>query len=326
MNRPTFSIVVRCYGNASHLDYLLDTCTQQYINKDDFEIILHNVNTTVYNSTINKYKSQFNIIVDSSLKLVRGKWITFIDESTALFGSALKDVKKYIKRHNPEYMISINTQVSIIGKEEDTMCDNDELENDIHGKFFNKDKMWDKFGSSIAKRSDKYIMNACNILEELTKIKIDTDLNTYFCLERIEEDAIKEIDYDNLVRDYVIDNYILREKYYESDDYSVNGYVTSSILIVTVCYFYIQKLKFIKKHKVEDDIILARILQKLKNKFEFVTYDNIINVLLSNDAKQFNTCRDIGYSVGGFVPEESIFDYFRYLIDMELAPYNNVLD
>lgn len=163
-HRPYFSLVVACYNDGRYkegvyLDRLLSSVAKQDILKEDLEVILADDCSPVpfFENLENKYKDKLHLKYIKTdynfapgntrakgVSIATGEWLCFADHDDIFYEGAFKQVQESITARNEQHFAfgdfyGVDTDGNVTRKYEKTLswC---------HGKFYNKDNFWDKYG------------------------------------------------------------------------------------------------------------------------------------------------------------------------------------
>lgn len=168
--RPFFSLVIPCYNDGryqegEYLDRLLDNLCSQNLKKEELEVILADDHSPVpFNNIIEKYCDRLDLkycLTDYNFapgntrqcgsKLATGIWLCFADHDDSFYPDCFTAVKQAIKDHHPQHIISTDfNKVDVQGNIVEEFRGKD-LSNWIHGKFYNLDNFWNKYGIEFPK-------------------------------------------------------------------------------------------------------------------------------------------------------------------------------
>lgn len=161
--RPFFSIIIACYNDGRYkkgvyLDRLLDSLCRQGVDGSDIEVVLSDDCSPIsfddivapYQSRlrIKRIKTDYNFAPgntrEKGLTIATGEWIAFADHDDMYYNNALKQVKDAIIAKDEKHFLfgdfyGVNTDGEVTRKYEKHM-------NWCHGKFYNRDNLWDKYG------------------------------------------------------------------------------------------------------------------------------------------------------------------------------------
>lgn len=162
-DRPFFSIVIACYNDGryqpgKYLDRLLSSISRQGIEKDNLEVILSDDQSPVpFDSIIAQYetlmtikyiKTDYNFAPGNTrakgVTIATGEWLCFADHDDMFYDNALSKIRKAIKDKQEQHFIlgdfyGVTPEGEVFRKFEQHL-------NWCHGKFYNRDNLWDKYG------------------------------------------------------------------------------------------------------------------------------------------------------------------------------------
>ena len=154
--RPFFSIIIPCYNSRKTIGRLLETITQQGLQKDDVQVVISDdCSTESYQDVIDNYKDKLFITqvktdynycpgntrqrgVDAAV----GQWICFSDHDDEFVLDSLSQVKKSILQSKCDTAIFAKFLKKTVKGEFFEMPQNAGW---THGKFFNLDNFWNKY-------------------------------------------------------------------------------------------------------------------------------------------------------------------------------------
>lgn len=163
-HRPYFSLVIACYNDGryeegKYLYRLLDSVVEQDIPKEDLEVILsddcspvpfiEDIQKKYGDRLLIKYiKTDYNCCPgntrEKGVTIVTGQWLCFADHDDIFYKGAFKQVQESISNKEEKHFIfgdfyGVDPQGNVVRKYECSL-------NWCHGKFYNKDNFWDKYG------------------------------------------------------------------------------------------------------------------------------------------------------------------------------------
>lgn len=162
-HRPFYSIIIPCYNDGrysdgTYLDRLLSSIARQGLPKYDLEVIcsddcspvpFESIMAKHENEMIIKYiKTDYNCCPGNTrakgLTIATGEWLCFADHDDIYYDGALSEMKTSIENKGEIHFAlgdfnGVDESGNILHKYEAHL-------NWCHGKFYNKDNFWDKYG------------------------------------------------------------------------------------------------------------------------------------------------------------------------------------
>ena len=353
--RPLFSVIISCYNSGDYLDHMLTSLCHQGIRKDELEVIISDDCSPIsYDEVLDKYRNKLNIreiradhnwgypmhTREQGVSIATGEWITFADHDDAYYDKALKKVKKYIKKENPQYAMHCKTDIGFKNSDNKTeIIQQNEVFGITHGIFYNLDNFWKKYDlhydCNIKHHEDLYINNIINALQIYERLLIDdVDITVYiwyrnpksvgyfknspdpdgrFYLDKSFNDYIKytyEIICDTYVKYSALNN-----KYATFDNFSEASETYFSIFYAyyesIICRNRFFGIEFDKSH----DIALHNIIQKYKS-ISLLSVDDFIENM--DDVHFSEVVSNSLTFVGAFHPIEGFEDWLRRLDALEV--------
>ena len=157
------SIVIPCYNCKDTIGRLLDSILANGLDKDDYEVIIVDDNSTDgFLYVIEPYEDKMHIIYTKTtrnvhcpgntrqcgLPLVHGEWLCFADNDDMFENYAFKAVLKYLENHPEIYTLC--TDFRAYDAKNDTFYaefKREDADTWLHGKFYNVQKTLKEFGS-----------------------------------------------------------------------------------------------------------------------------------------------------------------------------------
>ena len=180
VENPFFSIIIPCYNSKKTISRLLSSIASQGMS-DEIEVILSDDHSTEsYDNEVEPFYNQLCIkrittdynccpgnTREKGVSIATGKWIVFADHDDMFLPRAFKTVKKQIELKKENYVAYCNIyrcRNSTSSRFDESMVEI-EMHNFtelLHGKFFNKENLWDKydihFNSIIVMSFNGYIV------------------------------------------------------------------------------------------------------------------------------------------------------------------------
>ena len=188
--RPFFSIIIPCYNSRNTIGILLETLTQQGLEKDDLQVIISDdCSTESYQDIIDLFTDRLNITqvqtdynccpgntrqkgVDAAI----GEWICFSDHDDEFVLDSLQHIKKSIQQSNCDTVLFAKFLKKTQAGEFVEMPQNAGW---THGKFFNLDNFWKKYNIHYVKDMTSH-QDVC-ISTQLEFIRTGYNIDIYQC-------------------------------------------------------------------------------------------------------------------------------------------------
>ncbi len=306
--RKKFSIIITAYNSSWVIDNALQSIVEQNINNDIEVIIVDDCSNDNYEQNIKKFEKDLNIIFTRTaynccpgntrqrgVDKATGEWLVFIDADDTFIPNTFPKIKKIIEE-NP-FILEVASPSKIYSeKEKKFLGEKSATSSWTHGKFFNRDLLWDKYKLHYKKdmksHEDVYIVNkiqalihakdkAVVIFNEPTYIWHQWDSNYSCTMVKYNGTEVDFLEY--YFEDYlyscgqqVIDLY---KKGMTDYDYAL----ANSLNVINMCYFYCQGFMFYHpKDFLRENIYYAqRFWKEVKRVFdidaEIIYFSNIYN-------------------------------------------------
>ena len=281
------SVIIPLHNAERTIERLLNSIKLQ--DFDDFEVLIVDDNSTDKSiEIINSYINDLPIRVINANQEIHcpgntrqvgldnalGEWVTFIDHDDEFTSGAFKAIQSLILKDRLQYICcTLFTQMSEI----ENYCSDmvpvgeDALDNWLHGKFFNRKNIFEKypdirFKQDLIQLEDIYFMN--KIINHLYCDKIINDVKltyysiytyTWYCGINNTHANLVENKYTHndwgLANNYceiVFDNYTdMIKNAHSQNDFDV----LCQMILSSLYYCYCAKQNFIEKYGKEDKII-----------------------------------------------------------------------
>ena len=339
-DRPFFSVIIACYNDGRYkdgvyLDRLLDSLTRQNMFRRDIEVILADdcspkpfiscIRKKYKDRLVIKYiKTDYNFAPGNTrakgVTIATGNWMCFADHDDIFYDNALRTVHDAIIDKQEKHFIfsdfdGVSPEGKVIRTYECTL-------NWCHGKFYNKDNFWDKYGihfvHDLKSHEDIAICTqvSCVISSEVpnytyihkslyawtdnpqsvshAKYTVETETGTREFLEVFYEDYVTATGYTYL------------EKFNEHSikmTYAIKGVLE----IMCYCYFYLQGFQFRRpddfyKKNLE---VAGKFIDTCKKTFNFKN-DQIYAVVASNNAVMYyDVMKQANTASGRYIPTQT---------------------
>lgn len=344
-HRPFFSIVVACYNPRKYISRLLMSIVNQHL-PEEIEVILSDDHSTEnYDDIVDKFKKYIHIkrtITDYNFapgntrqkgtEIATGQWMCFADQDDEFYPDSLVHVMEGIINSGERFYVVTDFNECSLDENRSVIREFRQCLGWCHGKFYNLDNMWKKFGMEFKKdfksHEDIYICSRANCVMRFLNNKMPTyvPVLTYCWLQNpnslthvkynIDESDGKE----RTFLEYLFDDYITSTGGVYIEQYELNNidkeYAMSSVIeVFAYCYFYIMGFIFHEPdHYLQINIEHARnYLIKIKELFG-VTNQDIYNHLAANDAQlftQIKTSADI--ASGPYIPSMTLMGFLDHL-------------
>lgn len=339
-HRPFFSIVIACYNDGRYkegvyLDRLLSSIARQDMPKEDLEVILsddcspepfdHIIAKHESEMIIKYIKTDYNFAPGNTrakgVTIATGEWLCFADHDDIFYDGGLRSIYNAILEKNEQHFAfgdfyGVTPEGQIVRKYEAHL-------NWCHGKFYNKDNLWDKYGihfihdlkshEDIAICTQVSCVLASNV-ENYTylhkpvyawtdnpqsvshaKYTVDTETGPREFLEVFFEDYVTATGY--VYFDYFKDHLIKME------------YAIKCCLEITCyCYFYLQGFQFRRPddfYKKNLDVA-GEFVSRCKKTFN-MTNQSMYNAIASNKAYMYYDVRRLADPGSGrYIPTQTL--------------------
>lgn len=223
------SIVIPCYNCSKTIGRLLDSVLANGLDKDEYEVVICDDNSTDnFLDIVKTYEDRIDFVYcnttrdfhcpgntrQAALPHISGEWFTFIDNDDLFEEDVFKQVFDYIDHAQEEpYVIVTNLHEYDLEKGENTQeMIGDRADVWLHGKFYHKRYVLDAWGchfkEDLFSHEDGYFNSG--VLAHLISINKDYTFLPIFGYKWIRRE-------DSLSRSYVDDKYLYIETYL--DDY-----------------------------------------------------------------------------------------------------------
>lgn len=334
---PFFSVIIPCYNSGKTIGRLLKSIYEQNL-QDEIEVILaddHSIEP--YDDIVDKYTDKFCIkrittdynccpgnTREKGVSIATGKWIMFADHDDIFLPRTFRQIKTELIKHNEKYIAYCN-----IYRAKNT--DKDKFSEDLteikitsfslllHGKVFNRENFWEKYGIHFKKdlftHEDTFVITVVKcILEHLKAKPLHIDIYNYVWFNNSNSLSNSGGMYNFLEANF--DCYVsttdVYRSYYNNKLIDDNFTVYSLLQMLLYEYFYMQMFIFrnpegyLKKNieVCREDLIKFKKQFNLKNNaiFWYAGQDN---------ARLYRTALlETGF---GFVPNHSFIEWLNIL-------------
>lgn len=344
-HRPFFSIIIACYNDGRYqegvyLDRLLSSLTRQNMPKEDLEVVLSDdCSPTPFEHVWAKYEDQLTIKYTKTdynfapgntrakgVEIATGEWMAFADHDDIYYDGALKKIHDGIIEKDEQHFIfgdfyGVSPEGEIVRKYECHL-------NWCHGKFYNRDNLWDKYGihfiHDLKSHEDIAICTqvSCLFMDEIksysymhfpvyawtdnpqsvshAKYTIDTEDGPREFLEVFYEDYITAT------------GWIYVNQFKEHNIKMVNA-IKGVLEIMCYCYFYLQGFQFRRpndfyKKNLE---IAGNFVTECKKTFN-MTNESMYNAIASNGAHMYYQIRGLADPGSGrYIPTQTLKEWFE---------------
>lgn len=218
------SIVIPCWNCSKTIARLLDSVLDNGLDKDDYEVVVcDDKSTDNFLDIVKTYEDKINIVYcttirevhcpgntrQAALPYIHGKWFTFIDNDDMFEPDAFKQVLKYIDDNNEQYVVCTNMREFIYETQEYVReITGETTDTWLHGKYFNKANILDKFQcrfkDDLFSHEDVYFNSG--VLSKLIANGLDYTYYPIFTYKWVYTP-------DSLSRSYYNDKYLYIETY-----------------------------------------------------------------------------------------------------------------
>jgi len=187
------SIIIPCYNCRKTIARLLNSIIQNGWDKEDYEVIVcDDKSTDGFLDVVRTYEEQINFIYcettrdvhcpgntrQAALQYVTGEWFTFIDNDDMFEVDAFNKVFNYIEQHQDAYVVATDFREYFVESESyGRVFEGGDAITWLHGKFYNKAKILDEFGThfedDLFSHEDVYFNSY--IVARLVSMQIDYD-------------------------------------------------------------------------------------------------------------------------------------------------------
>lgn len=323
-SRPFFSIVIPCYNDGRYkegvyLDRLLNSICNQFLKKEDVEVILADDCSPVpfAEEYIEKYsgfltmkyiKTDYNFAPgntrEKGVSIATGEWIAFADHDDAYVPQALQKVKQALEQNDSiRYLITDFNEIRADGSLKKEFK---HTLNWCHGKFYSMDKLWKPenihFIKDLVSHEDIAICSQVNcILNRDGKFRVTyLPILTYLWSENLQ--SLSHVTYiDKTVGDDFPHTFLethfhdyLRSTGWIMLDQAEKGTTSreyaqkASLEVLLYAYFYMQGFQFqAGKHALEINFKYARgYYAALTHTFNLKKSD-ILKIVSDNNAAMY---------------------------------------
>lgn len=346
--RPLFSLVIACYNNGKYkkgvyLDRLLDSVTQQGIEKDELEVILaDDCSPVLYDDIVIEYedkliikriKTDYNFAPGNTrakgVSIATGEWLCFADHDDIYYPNALKLVKQGIENRNEQHFVLTNFKgVDPDGK---VLREYNKVLNWCHGKFYNKDNFWDKFNIAFVHdlKSHEDIAICTQVGCALSNIgNTFTYMNFASYAWTDNPQSVSHAKYfvegadgqryflEVFFRDYLEATGYIYLREFARHTIKMRFAVKCAIEILVYCYIYTQGFQFARKDFLTINLAYAgEYLNGVRRTFN-VTNQDIYNAIAENNAEMYRKIRPLADpGAGAYIPQQSFRDWLELISD-----------
>ena len=344
-HRPFYSIVIACYNDGRYeegvyLDRLLSSIARQNMPKEDLEVVLSDDCSPVpFDSIVAKHeggmtikyiKTDYNFAPGNTrakgVTIATGEWLCFADHDDIFYDGALKTMHDTICAKDEKYFAlgdfdGVSPEGQVLHKYECHL-------NWCHGKFYNKDNLWDKFNIHFIKdlksHEDIAICTQVGCLLA-TAIPNYTYLHkpVYAWTDNPQSvsHAKYTVDTESGPREFLevfFEDYLTATGYIYLEQFSTHAikieYAVKSVLeIMCYAYFYTQGFQF----RRPDDFysknleIAGKFITTCKETFH-MTNQSMYNAIASGDAVMYYRIRKLADPGSGrYIPTQTLKEWFE---------------
>ena len=338
-HRPFFSLVIACYNDGrykenTYLDRLLASVTRQGIAKEDIEVILSDDCSPVpFDSIIAKYedrltikyvKTDYNFAPGNTrakgVGIATGEWLCFADHDDIFYDMAMSKIRNAIQEKNEQHFIfgdfnGVNPEGEIIRKYECHL-------NWCHGKFYNKDNLWDKYNihfiHDLKSHEDIAICTqvSCVLSTYLPNYSYvhtpvyawtDNPQSVSHAKYTVETEEGPREFLEVFFEDYVTSTGYIYLDYFNAKKIKMTQTIKWVLEIMCYCYFYMQGFQF----RRPDDFwkknidVAGKFVSTCKKTFN-LTNQTIYDAVASNKAYMYYHIMELANSASGrYIPTQT---------------------
>jgi len=337
VEKPFFSIIIPCYNSKKTITRLLNSIVAQDM-ADEIQVILSDDHSTEsYDNEVRPFLDKLcieRIVTDynccpgntreKGVSLARGTWIAFADHDDMFIPDTFKRIMNQIIKNKEEYIAYCNIHRS---KNTDGKFTEDLIELDmvtftglLHGKFFNRVNLWEKYDLHFKKdmftHEDTYLTTIVKcVMHSIGKEPLHIDIFNYVWFNNS-----KSLSNSNGVRNFLEENFkyfvegtsdVYRD-YYErgliDDKWAVRQLISS----IVYDYCYMQLFLFHNPdHYVESNALLCQHnLREFKRLFK-MSNASIFWYCGENNAQLYALVqKEAGF---GYIPTYTLMDWLELL-------------
>ncbi len=337
IDNPFFTVIVPCYNSKKTITRLLNSIVAQNMASEIQVILSDDHSTESYDNEVRPFLNKLSIertvtnynccpgnTREKGIELAKGQWITFIDHDDVFLPGAFKEVKQEILKNKEEYMAYSNIYRSrnTDGKFDESLIEREmrSFTGLLHGKFFNRENFWLKYGLHFKKdmftHEDTYLTSVAKcILGSINHDALHISTFTYVWFNNS-----KSLSNRDGVRYFLEEHFhyyiegtseVFRE-YYEKGLVDKNFTVYHLIRTFLYEYFYIQLFLFCNpENYVKQNVSLCKKdLVLLKKMFNIKNYD-IFAYCGANNAQLYSEVqREAGL---GYIANYSFMEWMNIL-------------
>lgn len=338
VENPFFSIIIPCYNSKKTISRLLSSIASQGMS-DEIEVILSDDHSTEsYDNEVEPFYNQLCIkrittdynccpgnTREKGASIATGKWLVFADHDDMFLPRAFKTVKKQIELKKEEYVAYCNIyrcRNSTSSRFDESMVEI-EMHNFtelLHGKFFNKENLWDKYDIHFKKdmftHEDTYVITCIKcVLKHLDREPFHIDIFDYVWFNN-SKSLSNSTGLMNFLEEHF--HYFIEATSDVYREYHAKGLVDDSFTLYNLVrmflneYFYMQKFLFQKpeSYRKENANFCRDELVKIKKMFNMTNVDIFWYCGQSNAALFSSVLRESGF---GFIPNHSLMQWMEML-------------
>lgn len=317
-NRPFFSVIVACYNPRKYLTKLLVSIVNQHLPNDIELILVDDHSPEDYGMIVDGFRSMINIVQiettndlhtpgntrQHGVNAATGEWICFLDQDDEFYPDSLIVVKDTIEKTKEQfYCISDFNEVDM---EDKVIRTYKTCLSWCHGKFYNLDNFWKKFGiefrPDLISHEDIYICSTCNSIISFLQPYAPTyaEVFTYkwhanpesLTHKKYVEEAGEHTFLEFLFGDYIKSTAMVYLDQYMRKNVTKEYAISSCISVLTHCYFYMMGFMFRQPETyIKRNIYRCHKLYKLMKDMLGINKDDIYTILAMNDAAEYMRVR-----------------------------------
>lgn len=354
MHRPFFSIVIACYNDGRYqdnvyLDRLLSSISRQGIAKEDLEVILSDDCSPVpFDKIIAKHehemiikyiKTDYNFAPGNTrakgVTIATGEWLCFADHDDIFYDNALNKIKNAIAEKNEQHFIfgdfhGVTPEGKVIREYKCHL-------NWCHGKFYNKDNFWDKYGihfiHDLKSHEDIAICTqvSCILSSNIQSYSYlgvpvyawtDNPQSVSHAKYTVETETGPREFLEVFFADYIQATGWIYLNEFSKHSIKMEFAVKGAIEIILYCYFYMQGFQFRRpedfyKKNLE---IAGEYVAAVKKRFNIANNDIIYQYVADNNAKIYYLILPLADGAAGhYIPTQTFIQWLNIVCPDEVV-------
>lgn len=335
MSAYKLSIIIPCHNSSSTIGKLLDSIIKNNLEKDTYEVIVVDDNSTDnFMDIVNTYNDRLNIVYYKTnttvhcpgntrqvgLENAKGEWITFIDHDDYFQPNVFKKVFKVIEDCQVSTVVCTSFY-SILKDNKKQIYNNDNNIPWLHGKFYNHQMLLDgniNFKKDLVTHEDVYFNNLLEVYMHVNNKRMYKEYNliTYNWVQRIDslshyrEGDMTYVDLN--LKDYIFaysDPFFKLSNFYK--DYKVENILHAFLLFYFIFQQGIYRLGY--QYSVKNFHVMKEYMHKICYELNMTAHE--ILIYLYDDAKYYHNLKghvfaDIDFP---FIENQSLRDFVNSL-------------